>query len=517
VPVGQLHNTATVFAEPDGDTSNNSSTNTGKPLADIAVDKRALTQTVDPGGTARYIVQVTNQGPDTAAAVMLRDVAHPGLTLIKAHPSQGSCQRKFCKLGDIAPGQTVTILATATAGAGTAGKRLVNVVAVTTHTREATYRNNVSHAVVRVNAPVNLRVQKLPATQTVPAGSDVTWAVVVTNQGPSSAKHVTLDDTLPPGMTLIGAVAEPPGSCTGATCDLGTLAAGASAAVVIRAGSSTALAGQTLTNTATVSTDAQETNPDDNTATAQVTFGPPVGPAPAPDVVVTKTADLNVVNVGGAVTYTNTATNHGTAAAPSVILADDPGPGLQVISVTPSQGTCGATVPIVCHLGSLAPGADATVIVVARALAPGVQPNGVVALPAPHPDVKDIIAVPSPTVTLKKTASVSTVSTGGDVTFFMTATAHGRGIAHNVQVCDHVPAGFAVVDAHGARRIGARWCWTVLLLRAGHSRTLRLDVRALATSQPTTLVNKAFLNFADRPQQHAAAPVRVLPASRFTG
>jgi len=517
VTVDELHNTATVFAEPDGDLSNNTSTNEGKPSADLSVQKQALTPVLDPGGIAHYVVEVTNVGPETATKVTLHDVSHPGLTLVKAHPSQGSCQRKVCELGDIAPGQTVTVDATAIAGDDTAGKQLVNVVAVATRTKESNYKNNVSKAVVRVRALVNLTVEKLPASQTVPAGDDVSWTVVVTNQGPSTATNVALDDALPPGLTLISAKAEPPGSCTGTTCDLGTLDAGATREVDIVAGSTPALQGQTLTNTATVSAAEEETDPDDNTATAQVTFGPPTGPAPAPDVSVTKTSNMSLLTVGDEVTYTNTATNHGTATAPSVTVADNPSPNLEVMSVTPSQGTCGDAVPIICNLGQLAPGASATVIVVARALAPGVLPNGVVALPSPTPDEDNIIAVAGPIVRLKKTASPTTVSTGGHVTFTMTATAHGRGVAHDIVVCDDLPAGFAVVNAHGARHIRGRWCWTIAELAAGHSHPLTLDVRALATSQPRTLINAALLDFADRPQQRATAPVLVLPAARFTG
>lgn len=522
VTVDELQNTATVDAESDGDRSNNTSTDAGSPLADLAVGKRALTPTVDPGTPVRFVVRVTNTGPDTATNVKLRDVVGPGLIFIKARPSQGSCQGKVCMLGDMAAGARVQVRVLAVARDDTAGKRLVNKVAVFTRTREAAYRNNFSRASVQVNPQVNLQVQKLPATQTLPAGDTVSWAVIVTNQGPSSATNVTLEDLLPPGLTLLSAAPELPGTCRGATCALGTLDAGASTQVVIRASSSPALAGQTLTNTATVSAAEEETNPDDNTATAHVTFGPPVAPPGEPDVAVTKTSDSNLVTVGDEVTYTNTATNRGTATAPSVILADNPDPGLRIISVTPSQGTCSDTVPIVCNLGPLAPGAHATVIVVAQPLAPGLLSNGVVALPAAepplNPDEDHIIAVTGPIVRLKKTASVSTVSTGGRVTFFMRATARGRGVAHDVQVCDDVPAGFAVVDAHGGRHVsGRRWCWTIVRLAGGRSQTLRLGVRALATTQPRTLVNVALLNFANRPQQRATAPVRVLPASRFTG
>jgi uncharacterized repeat protein (TIGR01451 family)/fimbrial isopeptide formation D2 family protein len=523
VTVDHLLNTATVDAESDGDRTNNSWTDSGTPIADLAVGKRALTPTVEPGHPVRFVVRVTNTGPDTAKDVKLRDFVGPGLTFIKAVPSPPvSCHGSVCSLGDMAPGARVHIRVLAVAGDDTAGKRLVNRVAVSTPTREARYRNNFSRAAVQVTPHVNLQVQKLPAAQTLPAGETVSWTVIVTNQGPSSATHVTLDDALPPGLTLLSATPQPPGTCTGTTCALGTLDAGASTQVVIRASSSTALAGQTLSNTATASASEEETDLDDNTASAQVTFSAPVGPEGGPNVTVTKTSDTKLVNVGGDVTYTITATNPGTATAPSVIVADNPDPDLQVISVTPSQGRCNAAVPIVCDVGPLAPGAHATVVVVAEALAPGVLSNGVVALPAAAPplntDVADILALPGPIVRLRKTASVSTVSTGGSVTFDLTATARGAGVARDIEVCDLVPSGFAVVDAHGGRHFGARgWCWTIARLRAGGSHTLQLDVRALATSQPKTLVNVALLTFANRPQRRAIAAVRVLPASRFTG
>jgi uncharacterized repeat protein (TIGR01451 family) len=181
---------------------------------------------------------VTNTGPDTATSVKLRDFVGPGLTFIKARPSQGSREGRVCMLGDMAAGARAQVRVLAVAGADTSGKRLVNKVAVFTRTCEARYRNNFSRAAVQVNPQVNLQVQKLPAAQTLPAGETVSWTGIVTNQGPSSATNVTLDDGLPPGLTLLSATPEPPGSCTATTCALGTLDAGASSQVVIRAGSS---------------------------------------------------------------------------------------------------------------------------------------------------------------------------------------------------------------------------------------------------------------------------------------
>src|SRR5206468_5824644 len=68
----------------------------------------------------------------------------------------------------------------------------------------------------------------------VPVLSNLTYAVVVTNQGPSTATGVVLTNTLPASLTLLS-VAPSQGSCSIADgrilCSLGSLTNGASATV----------------------------------------------------------------------------------------------------------------------------------------------------------------------------------------------------------------------------------------------------------------------------------------------
>src|SRR4051794_18005349 len=88
-----------------------------------------------------------------------------------------------------------------------------------------------------------------PPTRT--RGQTITYALVVTNHGPSTAPSVTLTDALPAG--LAGAAASSSaGSCAVAaqvSCNLGDLAGGATATVTIPA---TAAQAGTVTNTAAV-------------------------------------------------------------------------------------------------------------------------------------------------------------------------------------------------------------------------------------------------------------------------
>jgi uncharacterized repeat protein (TIGR01451 family) len=419
------------------------------------------------------------------------------------------------------PGARARIVVTAVAGLGTGGRRLRDVARVSAREHEVTLRNNAARASVRIIPLADIAVTKTTATPSVPAGSDVSFVVVVTNKGPSTATNVRMVDLVPPPLQLVSATPMQ-GTCTGTTCSLGTLRRGASTQILVVARSDPSLAGQTLTNVAVAFAREFDRRLANNIARSPVTFTAPP-PPPAPDIAVTKTVDSPQVDVGSELTYRITATNRGTGPADSVIVTDTPDPGLQIVSVTPSQGTCSPGVPISCQVGPLAPGATATVVVVARATAPGTLRNGVTAIPTTDPGgsihVEDARSQSPPRVTLRKRASRSTVRQGETVEFVMTATARGLGTARDVEVCDRLPAGLSVISLGGGHRRGERTvCWTIARLDAGRSSSVQLRVRVSASGGPRRITNVATLAFANQPLRTARARIRVLSASaNFTG
>lgn len=281
-----VDNVATTASNtPDSDPSDNTDTVTidvAEPLADIETAKTARDAVA--GGQIAYTVVVTNRGPSTAQAVNVEDVLPAGLTVASATSSRGTCTTGStisCELGDlpgpdaagIATSATITIVADVAPDAPVGA--LSNTATASTTTTDPDPADDAATATSTVSALADVSVTKT-ATPTQPAaGENVTFTMVVTNAGPSTARDVELVDPLPPGLIPAGATSEPGVSCDGAatvTCDIGDLAPGASTTVTV---TMTIPADFDLdvgaVNTATVTGSTPDPAAGNNAATATVT------------------------------------------------------------------------------------------------------------------------------------------------------------------------------------------------------------------------------------------------------
>ena len=101
----------------------------------------------------------------------------------------------------------------------------------------------------------------------VPLGTNVTYSITVTNNGPTTATGVTLTDTLAGGLGFVSATPSQ-GSCAGTgpiTCAIGSFAGGASATVTVVA---SAAASGSYANTATTTATQPDLNTGNNSYTA---------------------------------------------------------------------------------------------------------------------------------------------------------------------------------------------------------------------------------------------------------
>ncbi len=123
----------------------------------------------------------------------------------------------------------------------------------------------------QVTRNFDLTVSKTDNVDNVNRGDTVTYTVVVTNSGPSTATNVTVTDTLPTGMTFQSASTGFTNNAGVVTGNIASIASGQSATITITARvNNDAPNGANLTNTVTVTAPGEATT-NNNTGTATAT------------------------------------------------------------------------------------------------------------------------------------------------------------------------------------------------------------------------------------------------------
>ncbi len=354
-------NTAVVTTDSfDPDLGNNTSTvpTTVTQSADLSVVKTGPA-TVVASTDLSYSITVTNNGPSDASDVVLTDTLPAGTTFVSS-----SCGANPCAIGTLAAGASVVVTLVVNVDANATGP-LVNEATVTATTPDPSPANNTSTFETAVTpAPADLSIAKTASGEST-VGSNATYTIVVTNNGPGAATDVVVTDELPADTTLVSSSAGCSGTTT-ITCAVGTLAAGASATIEIVV--TLPATPQTVSNTATVAASTSDPDAGNNTSTADivVTLEPS-------DLSITKTAEFTDSTVGSNATYTIVVTNLGPGEATDIVVTDELPAGTTLVS---SSAGCSGTTTITCEVGTLAAGASATIeIVVTLPSTPGTVSN----------------------------------------------------------------------------------------------------------------------------------------------
>jgi uncharacterized repeat protein (TIGR01451 family) len=240
--------------------------------SNLAVTKTASTPTVGQGGTAGFVVTVTNDGPADQTDVVITDTPGPGLTISSATASTGTWDGTAgtWTVPTLAAGANATLTVSATA---TAVGTLTNTAALTSSGLPDTDpADDSASASVQVTPVADLALTKTVTPASGFAGQAVSYQLTATNTGPSTAGAVHVVDTLPAGVTGPSESGSVECTITGQTvdCTLGDFPVGASATITIGAVVSAGASG-TIVNTATITSDTTDPNPADNTASATFT------------------------------------------------------------------------------------------------------------------------------------------------------------------------------------------------------------------------------------------------------
>jgi len=252
-PGAAIVNNASVSSINDPYPANNSSTGSvpTEAAADVAVTSSAPAHAY-VGGTLSYTLTVANNGPNAAQNVRLDGAP----------------------LGPLAVGAQVTVPVAISLSASMAGTAVTRTATVTTDTYDPNAANNSVSTTTSIDAAADLEVSQ-SATASALAGGAVTYTFTVTNHGPSAAEGVRLTDQLPSDLVSAYVTGTGCNATSGVvTCDLGTLAPGASSVVAIGATVSMQVVGTSLANSATVSDTTHDSVTSNNTATAVIAVTP---------------------------------------------------------------------------------------------------------------------------------------------------------------------------------------------------------------------------------------------------
>lgn len=281
---GGMVNTATASSSTgDPNNSNNSaSAATNVVTADVAVTKTSTPGVVSPGSNVTYTIGVTNNGPAPATNVAMTDVLPPNTTFVSNNqtagpgfscsaPAVGSGGTVSCSIATLASGASASFTLVVKVSLTAPGGTLSNTATVSSGSPlDPTPGNNTATANNTIGT-IDLAVTKTPSAPPYGTGLPITWTINVANNGTASSTGVTITDVLPAGTTFVSATPSS-GSCSGTTtvtCNLGNLAAGASATIALKA--TLPSTPGTVTNTATATSSNTDANPGNNSGTSTVT------------------------------------------------------------------------------------------------------------------------------------------------------------------------------------------------------------------------------------------------------
>ncbi|MCA2656841.1 CARDB domain-containing protein, partial [Microcystis sp. M061S2] len=303
----------------------------------------SVTQTVNPGSVVAgknlsYKVTVTNNGSIDSKNVTLVETLPAEVTFVSSTttPSQQSGNTLTFELGDLAQGATKTfdiiVTAPSTPGIITA----TAAVNSTTFDPDSTNDVDILTTTVEEIPPEisDLSVTRTDATGAVALGQQYTYALTVTNNGPSTANNLILTENLPSGVNVISATAKVNTNSSGVvTANLGSLNSGDTITVNLTV--SSFVAGD-LISTTNVSGNENDFNSSNNSLISTKTVNSII-PANI-DLELAQTVNNPNPQIGNQVTFTLTLTNKGPGTATAIQVRNLLPTGLSFISALAEQG-----------------------------------------------------------------------------------------------------------------------------------------------------------------------------------
>ncbi len=200
--------------------------------ADLSLTKATLggISTTTPSSTVTYVLTVKALGPATSTDVTVTDPLPAGIAYVSSAPSEGTTTFTAATgtpgtlvwtVGDMASGTVATTSVVTTVDANASGV-ITNTASVTESTSSTNLDPNTATSTITVEpagctygACDEVSVLKTVSDPNPKGNETITYTIAVSNlNGTASSSDITVQDSLPTGLTLVSATTSQGGNPT---------------------------------------------------------------------------------------------------------------------------------------------------------------------------------------------------------------------------------------------------------------------------------------------------------------
>ncbi len=500
--LGTLTNTAHIINidQADSNTDNNedSATLQSNPIADLELIKNVYPTYVNLGDETVFTIIVNNLGPDEANDIIVSDLLPDGLDYITAGGSTGTYDPASGEwyIPQLINGGSATLELYVEVESS---DPITNTAYITaTNQYDPNTANNQDSATVETTK-ADLIITKEANTDVALLGEQVSFIIMVHNDGPDTAEDVEVLELLPPGLEYVDH-SNSNGVYNQATgiWSIGTIESGQAWSLEIITNATEI---GNLINTATITNSSvPDWNDNNDTASADLEVIEPTA-----NLAITKQSIGYEFVVGEEVEYMISVVNVGPQSATNVEILELLPASLQYVSSDTDDGVYNPNTGI-WSIEEIVYGDIMYLSLIATVEAPGITTNTVeiVSSDLTDPDLENNTdsaeifgTVLYADLALDKTANVEYAYVGDTIIYTLTVANNGPNTATNVIVTDELPSEVLCVSTSDESYdpYNGDFYWNIDELGIGNSTTLSISVIA---QEEGLIINTATISASDQ-------------------
>ena len=161
-----------------------------RPIADVAIEKFVDNNYPKFGDVVRWTLIVSNNGPNVAHNVVVRDVLPSGLKFIR---SNGDYSNNIWKIGSLNVGESKSLVIVCKV---TSTGDLNNAADVWAYELDLDKSNNHAHESIHVAPASDLSITKIASKYHYRVGDVIEYVIEVVNNGPDTARNIKVSEIL---------------------------------------------------------------------------------------------------------------------------------------------------------------------------------------------------------------------------------------------------------------------------------------------------------------------------------